>query len=196
MNSIQRNSADNREQLHLDHMIQRIQQGETEPYRVIVEKYQRQIYVYCYYLLKQTEMTQDAVQDIFIKAYENIASYTRPGSFSAWLYKIAYNHCMNLNKKKFRDVELLKLFKHTYSAELAYKKDAQSTDRLEILMDHLSFDEKHILLLRAVEDYSYDEIGQVMNIKAATARKKFERIRKKLIKRNGKAGCVYEEPFT
>ncbi|MEF3354907.1 RNA polymerase sigma factor [Paenibacillus sp. GYB006] len=195
MNSIQRNSADDREQLHLDHMIQRIQQGETEPYRVIVEKYQRQIYVYCYYLLKQTEMTQDAVQDIFIKAYENIASYTRPGSFSAWLYKIAYNHCMNLNKKKFRDVELLQFFKNTYSTEMAYKKDTQSSDRLEILMDHLSFDEKHILLLRAVEDYSYDEIGQVMNIKAATARKKFERIRKKLIKRNGEGG-TYEESFT
>ncbi|WP_454192472.1 RNA polymerase sigma factor [Paenibacillus sp. Marseille-Q7038] len=50
-------------------------------------------------------MTQDAVQDIFIKAYENMLSYKSPGSFSAWLYKIAYNHCMNLNKKKFRDVE-------------------------------------------------------------------------------------------
>ncbi|WP_454192471.1 sigma factor-like helix-turn-helix DNA-binding protein [Paenibacillus sp. Marseille-Q7038] len=39
-----------------------------------------------------------------------------------------------------------------------------------------------------MEDYSYDEIGQVMNIKAATARKKYERIRKKLIKRNGEGG--------
>ena len=194
MNSIQLNSADDSD--HLEHMIQRIQQGETELYRVIVEKYQKQIYVYCYYLLKQTEMTQDAVQDIFIKAYENMEKYTKTVSFSAWLYKIAYNHCINLNKKRFRDVELLQFFKNTYPSEMAYKKDTRNSDRLELLMNHLIFDEKHILLLRAVEDYSYEEIGQVMNIRAATARKKYERIRKKLIKRNGEGGYVHDQSFT
>lgn len=53
-------------------------------------------------------------------------------------------------------------------------------------------EERHILILRAVEEYSYDEIAEVMNLKSATVRKKYERLRKKMINFNQKGGYAHE----
>lgn len=192
MESTHHKNTSNRERLDVENTILSIQQGDIEQYRVIIEQYQKQLYVYCYYLLKQTEDAQDAVQDIFVKAYQHIDNYKQTVSFSAWIYKIAYNHCMNLNKKRYRDVQLLQVFKNTYQS-IVFAKRSSIEEGLESLISHLTFNERHLLLLRAVEDYSFEEIGHVMNITPATARKKYERIRKKLVQKNVEGGYLHEQ---
>ncbi|MFC7679008.1 RNA polymerase sigma factor [Paenibacillus sp. GCM10028914] len=192
MESTHHKNTSNRERLDVENTILSIQQGDIEQYRVIIEQYQKQLYVYCYYLLKQTEDAQDAVQDIFVKAYQHIDNYKQTVSFSAWIYKIAYNHCMNLNKKRYRDVQLLQVFKNTYQS-IVFAKRSSIEEGLESLISHLTFNERHLLLLRAVEDYSFEEIGHVMNITPATARKKYERIRKKLVQKNLEGGYLHEQ---
>lgn len=192
MESTHHKNTSNRERLDVENTILSIQQGDIEQYRVIIEQYQKQLYVYCYYLLKQTEDAQDAVQDIFVKAYQHIDNYKQTVSFSAWIYKIAYNHCMNLNKKRYRDVQLLQVFKNTYQS-IVFPKKSTTEEGLESLISHLTFNERHLLLLRAVEDYSFEEIGHVMNITPATARKKYERIRKKLVQKNVEGGYLHDQ---
>lgn len=178
--------------LDVENTVLSIQQGEIEQYRVIIEQYQKQMYVYCYYLLKQTEDAQDAVQDIFVKAYQHLDNYKQTVSFSAWMYRIAYNHCMNLNKKRYRDIRLLQVFKNTYQT-IIYPRRSSIEEGLESLLSLLSFKERHLLLLRAVEEYSFEEIGHVMNITPANARKKYERIRKKLVQKNEEGGYLHEQ---
>ncbi|WDH98710.1 sigma factor-like helix-turn-helix DNA-binding protein [Paenibacillus urinalis] len=58
-------------------------------------------------------------------------------------------------------------------------------------------EEKHILLLRAVEEYTYDEIAEVMDLKPATIRKKYERLRKKLKNEHHaqEGGYIHESAF-
>lgn len=167
-----------------------IQNGNVDNYRKIIEKYQRQIYVYCYHLLKQNADVEDAVQEIFIKAYEHIHQYEENATFSAWLYKIAYNHCLNLNKRKLREIALLQTFKNN---DDMYTTEEKHSEGLEKLINHLSIEEKNILLLRVVEKYTFEEIGHVIKVSPATARKKYERIKKKLIKKEIERGYLYEE---
>lgn len=71
--------------------IERIKAGEQQAYEIIIRQFERQMYTYCFYILKNHEATEDAVQDIFIRAYEHLHQYSRQTSFSAWLYKIAYH---------------------------------------------------------------------------------------------------------
>lgn len=186
MNQIHPSDKDNIRQI-----ISLIQAGNVEKYRKIIDIYQKQIYVYCYHLIKRNADVEDAVQEIFIKAYEHIHQYEENVSFSAWLYKIAYNHCLNLNKKKFREIELLQSFKnddHIYTTQ-----EKHNTEGLEKLINHLSIEEKNILILRAVENYTYEEIGHVLKIAPATIRKKYERIKKRLIKKEIERGYLYEK---
>nr|WP_280142882.1 sigma-70 family RNA polymerase sigma factor [Paenibacillus sp. 453mf] len=166
-----------------------------EQFRTVIQRFQRQMYVYCKLLLNDKDQAEDAVQDIFIKSYQDINSYSPTVSFQAWLYKIAYHHCLNLNKKKANDRKLFHIFKELYRSTLQYHIDSSS--ELQDILDPLSMEEKHILLLRAVEEYSYDEIAEVMDLKPATIRKKYERLRKKLNNEHQpqEGGYIHESAF-
>jgi len=57
---------------------------------------------------------------------------------------------------------------------------AATDNYLESLLNRITVEEKNILLLRAIEEYSFEEIAVIMGQKAATIRKKYERLRKKM----------------
>ncbi|MEK5060005.1 hypothetical protein BK126_19240 [Paenibacillus sp. FSL H7-0326] len=180
---------------HIEQIVQEIQQGDIEQFRTVIQQFQRQIYVYCKCLLNDKDQAEDAVQEIFIKSYQDMNSYSPTVSFQAWLYKIAYNHCLNLNKKKARDRKFFHTLKELYRPSLQHQIDSPS--ELQYLLNPLTMEEKHILLLRAVEEYTYDEIAEVMDLKSATIRKKYERLRKKLKNEHHaqEGGYIHESAF-
>ncbi|EJW18930.1 RNA polymerase sigma factor [Paenibacillus alvei] len=162
----------------LEHAIAQVKRGDKEAYTHIIHRFQKQIYLYCYYLLGSKEEAEDAVQDIFIKGFQRIHLFEPQVSFSAWIYKIAYNHCLDILNRRSRRRKILSLLKRDQinDQELKYE------DLVYQLLDKLSTEERHILLLRAVEEYSFDEISEIMDIKPSTIRKKYERLRKKLLR--------------
>jgi len=161
----------------IEAVIDRVKHGDKQAYALIIQQFERQMYTYCYYILKNHEETEDAVQDIFIRAYENLHQYSRQVSFSAWLYKMAYNHMMNMKKKQGRWLKLVNAVKEQQpKVEISPKASV-----IEEMLTYLTPEERHILLLRAVEQYSFEEIGKIMDIKPATIRKRYERLRSKLL---------------
>lgn len=167
------------------------QKGDKEAFAVIIRAFERQIYTYCYYMLKNREEAEDALQEIFIKLYRSIQKYEHQVSFSSWLYKIAYYHCMDMFRKKSRQKKTLFLQKEI--KELEHQQLQENIPEVEQLLMSLKVEEKHLVLLRAVEQYSFEEIGQIMECKPATLRKKYERIRKKLIReKKSKGGTTHE----
>lgn len=167
------------------------QKGDKEAFAVIIRTFERQIYTYCYYMLKNREEAEDALQEIFIKLYRSIQKYEHQVSFSSWLYKIAYYHCMDMFRKKSRQKKTLFLQKEIQ--ELEHQHLQENIPEVEQLLMSLKLEEKHLVLLRAVEQYSFEEIGQIMECKPATLRKKYERIRKKLIReKKSRGGTTHE----
>lgn len=175
--------------LNIESTVEIVQKGDKQAYANIIRHFQKQIYTYCYSFLGNQQDAEDAVQDIFIKAFEQINRFTPTVSFSAWLYKIAYYHCINLHKKRNRWSQLLTRYKNQQiqTVEPKYEEIIYS------ILENLSKEEKHILLLRAIEEYSFNEIGIMMDLKPATIRKKYERLRKKIAKHNKEGGLFYEE---
>ncbi|WNS47020.1 RNA polymerase sigma factor [Paenibacillus sp. MMS20-IR301] len=167
--------------LTVEQMVERVQQGEVQTYTLIIRTFQRQIYLYCYYLLGNREEAEDAAQDIFIKALERVSQYSVQASFPAWLYRIAHNHCLDRIKQRNRGFRLLSLYKkQQQQAEAAGTQESRYTEVVHGLLEQLSLEERQILLLRALEEHSYEEIGTIMDMNPATVRKKYERLRKKL----------------
>lgn len=164
----------------IERVIEQLKSGNKNLYPLIIREFEKKIYTYCYCILKNREEAEDAVQEVFIKAYKEIHRYEKRVSFSAWLYKIAYHHCLDLIRKQNRWKRFVSFYKehHTVSYDNHHEKAVND------LLQHLNQEERHILLLKAVEQYSFEEMGQIMDVKPATLRKKFERIRKKLIKKN------------
>ncbi len=185
MNHVHQNDMD------LKLILDKIQQGDKRSYTLIIDLFQRKIYLYCYYLLRNQEEAEDATQDIFIKGLEHINQFTYTDSLSAWLYKIAKNHCTDRIKKKNNEEKLL----IKYQVEKRHEQEHNYTDFIHDCLDILSLEERQILLLRSLEDYSYDEMACIMELKPTTLRKKYERIRKKLIHEKEGGGKKYEESY-
>lgn len=179
----------------IERAVQRVITGEKEAYELVIQEFERQMYTYCYYILKDHQETEDAVQEIFIRAYENLNSYKRKVSFSSWLYKVAYNHLMNMKKKHNRWLKLVDEYKH----HKPVVQESSYTTVIEELMEYLTPEERHILLLKAVEQYTFEEISIIMNIRSVALRKRYERLRRKLIEQTTKGGQLHgqtAQPFS
>lgn len=177
----------------VEQTVKQIQQGDVQAYTVIIRHFQRPIYLYCYYLLGNREEAEDAAQDIFIRALERLQQYSEEVSFSAWLYTIARNHCLDRIKRRNKSFKLLSLYRQ-HQQEEEQAGDTRYTEIVHGLLEKLSLEERQILLLRALEEHSFEEIGIIMDMKAGTVRKKYERLRKKLGRRQNSGGRIAHEP--
>lgn len=168
----------------IESLVERVKAGDKEAYSPIILEFERQMYTYCYYILQDHEETKDAVQEIFIKVYMNLHQYTRQVSFSSWLYKVAYHHLINMKQKQGRWLKLIDRCKEQQPAPAISPYESE----IDELLAYLTTEERHILLLKSVEQYSFEEIGEVMGIQPPTLRKRYERIRKKLLAKAKKEG--------
>ncbi len=100
-----------------------VQRGDTEPFGELVTRYEQKMLRYARKFLLGKEDAEDRVQNVFLKAYENIRSFDATRRFSPWLYRIAHNEFINAIKKKgkeplpFFDPDIL--FPHPISSETA-----------------------------------------------------------------------------
>jgi RNA polymerase sigma-70 factor, ECF subfamily len=166
--------------IDMEDLIKKVKQGDPNAFEPIIIMFQQKMYSFCFFVLGNRQEAEDAVQEILFKVYRKIESYREDKFFSAWLYKIASNHCQTMLKRKKRSM-LFQLFyrkeDQTESAEQAFV-DTEGT-RLEWFQD-LTPREREILAHRVLEDHSYEEIGRIMSMSSATIRKRFERLKAKL----------------
>jgi len=147
----------------------------------LIANYHRPIYKYCYHMLRHQQEAEDAAQEVFVKAIRFVQRGGQVQSTSPWLYRIAHLHCLNVIKRK----KLLRFipFLPDIKTDEAMRHDMSDTDlthTAQKLLDLLSTQDRSILLLRIVEQKSYEEIGAIIDAKPATVRKRFERAKRKI----------------
>lgn len=163
-------------------VIIRVQQGEQECFSWIVDAYQQPIYRYCCRMLGNTQDAEDAVQDVLVKAYQSIRGYKPAVSFSAWLYRIAGNHCLNLLRQRRRQGQFLQLFRPAATVAGPEQELDQRlySPALEKAIGRLSLEERNLLVLRVFEEQSFPEISAILNINPNALHKRMERIKRKV----------------
>lgn len=144
----------------------------------------------------------DVSQEVFLKLYHCIGSFKGESSFSSWLYRIAKNAALDFlrREKKRRTVSLdaenedgektVADIPDT-SRQKRSRKSPSAYRTLTILyeaLDELSDEHKEILLLRDINGYSYEEVGERLGLEAGTVKSRLfrarEALRKKLEEKN------------
>jgi len=169
----------------IEQRIKRVQAGEIQEYAYIVQEYQKQLFVYCWRLLGSRQEAEDAVQDVLVKAFEKICMYRPSVSFSSWLYKMAYHHCLNsIRRRKLQRKLSLGLFiKDTAADSAAQVMDRQLfSEPLSKALEQLTVEERNVLVLRIFEEKPFAEIGEIMNKSPEAVKKKYGRTKSKLRK--------------
>lgn len=168
----------------IQQIITDVLQGNKEKYAQIVIRCEKFIFNYCYHMLGDYGEAEDCSQEVFLKAYRGLHTYQPDRPFEAWLYRIAYNHSIDVLRKR----------KVTSLLPFLYKND-RDNNHVDQAIDHkyynpdvlhalamLSADERSLLILRCVEDKSYNDISLILNQNAAYLRKKFQRAAEKFRK--------------
>ncbi len=173
-------------------LISRFKKGDTSAFEELVLKYQDRIYKLCRHTLGNAQEAEDAAQDTFVKAYQNLKKFTPESSLFTWLYRIAVNTCIDYKRRPFFE----SLFRRSNEGEdliVEPLSNEPSPDRLyeskqmgralRLGLKQLSEKLRTVLILKEIEGLSYEEIAEVLDISIGTVKSRISRAREELKER-------------
>lgn len=169
-------------------LIKRLKSGNHNAFKVLVEDYKEIIFQVCYNFLHSTDDADDIAQDVFVEAYKSIINFNEKSSLKTWLYRIAVNKSLNFIKKHKRRT-LVNDFS-TYNNDSLKTDDAsyniESDERKIILhnaISSLSKNQKIAFTLNKIDDKSYKEVAEIMNISLSSVESLMHRAKLNLQKK-------------
>jgi RNA polymerase sigma-70 factor, ECF subfamily len=143
-------------------LVERYLAGDTAAFDEIMVRYERQIYRICYRFVDNREDAMDLAQEVFIKAFEHLATFRRESSLKTWLYRIAMNHCINHVKKHSQEfVEVTEYMGSVHSRVQDQLEEREQREHFRRLVKQLPPKQKAILEMRINEQLSYEEIAKI-----------------------------------
>lgn len=167
-----------------------VRKGNADAFAEIVEHYQAPISRYLYRLTGDHEVTQDLVQDTFLKAYQSILKTDAELSFKAWLYRIATNNALQYNRRRrlISFIPFADSTKHDTPTLEASSDHVEERLLIEEALLKIPLDQKACMVLHFVEGLKYREIADVLGVTEDAVRKRVARGSKefrKLYKQGG-----------
>lgn len=176
-------------------LVRAFQEGREDAFDEIVKRYRDYIYNKTFYFTGDEKTAEDLAQKTFVKAYRNLEDFRGDASLKTWLYRIARNLCYDHHRKQNRNREYPSgLFQRKDNEEnpgppSRDKKSERPTRRVEQkeivqivreTIQDMRPEFRSILILRELEDHSYDEMSRILDIPVGTVRSRLYRARKKL----------------
>ena len=182
-----------------EELILAFQDGDRDAFNHIVERYKDRLTNFLYRFTYDIDSAQDLAQDTLLRVYINKDSYKEIAKFSTWVYTIA----SNLAKTELRKIKRRKTY--TISALstddrefVLHQPDAESFEDeedtlvsgqiLQKCLNVLDDEFKNIIILRDIQELSYDEISKILKIPLGTVKSRINRGRfklKDLLKKEG-----------
>lgn len=179
------------EELHStpdEELARRIQKGDSEPLAILMERYEPKLLRYGRKFLSGGEDIEDIVQEVFLSVYQNIQSYDPSRGFSPWIYRIAHNAFVNeLRKRSRQPVRFFGFEFDTFvphpvqeATQVDEREQKEFKQVLEKGLAEISPAYAEILILRYLEELSYQEIADVLRIPLGTVSVRIARGKKAL----------------
>lgn len=175
-------------------LLEGLRQGSEEAYEALIRQFQQPIYNLVYRLLDDPSEAGDVVQEVFLKIFRKVGSFRGESSLRTWIYRIAvnqaYNHQRWFNRHRRPEVEL----EGTEPANTGYSY--RIPDRGPSPFDCVLENEQHALIeaalarlnpsfraavvLRDIEELSYEEIAEILQVALGTVKSRIQRGREAL----------------
>jgi RNA polymerase sigma-70 factor (ECF subfamily) len=175
-------------------LVEGLRNGDEEAYATLLDRFQQPVYSLLRRLLDDPNETSDVTQDVFLKVFRNVGSFRGQSSLKTWIYRIAVNEAHNrrrwFGRHRRPEVELENsngnghgwlhhLSDHGRSPyDLALNRERQQA--IEKALEELNPVFRSAVVLRDVEDLSYEEIADVLNVSLGTVKSRILRGREAL----------------
>lgn len=154
-------------------VIARARAGDADAWGQLYHDYAPAIFRFCRRALPTREDAEDATMEVFMKLRGKLNQYDMTRSFSAWLYKIAANHCWDILRrrrirqaKETEDVESVPL-EHPDPSQLELLIEQRSSEEVRKALAKLGGRARMALVMRYYSDMSYDEIADALGVRRA-----------------------------
>lgn len=162
--------------------IRRTLDGDARAYGEVVRTYQHMVYTVCHRVLRHTEDAEEATQDTFVKAYQNLHAWSGTAKFSTWLYSIAFRTAISQGRKRrHATLSVDELVHHPTADKDAGNEQADVRRHLDRALGTLPPEDAAILSFFYLEELSVEEIVTVTGLGASNVKVKLHRGRKKLL---------------
>jgi len=178
-------------------LVRRAQAGDVSAYEELVRIHQHRVLAVVGGILRGSEDVEDIAQQALAKAYFSIRRFDLRSAFGTWLYKIAVNECWDyLRKKKVRRLvyeadlseeqvrKLDSLPEHAYGGAMHREDTARRVEQRELidrLLGELAEKDQLMLVMKEVEGFSVEEIGEVLGLNVNTVKVRLFRARARLV---------------
>lgn len=159
-------------------LMDRFKAGEEKAFVELYNRYNRRVYAYCVRMISSKESADDLFQEVFVRVSRKRQRF-QGGSFSAWLFAIARNLCLNALRDKVSHVAIEEV-QETLQTPADEAEYDQSLEILKDAIDKLPADLREPLVLRVYNGLSYQEIADLTETKLATVKVRIFRAKQRL----------------
>jgi len=176
-------------------LVEALRQGVPEAFEELIQRFQEPVYNLVYRLLDDPSEAPDVVQDVFLKVFRHIRSFRGESSLKTWIYRIALNEVQNhrrwlrrhqpstvsLEKPSPSEDELIEIPITTHTSS-PFELVLQGEHRIliEEALNQLKPVYRQAVVLRDIEDLSYEEIAQILGVSLGTVKSRILRGREAL----------------
>ncbi len=182
-----------------EELVERLKRRDEAAFTELIRLYEKRIFQLVLRMLGDRGEAEDVAQDVFLTVFKSIDSFRGDSKLSTWLYRIATNHCKNRIKyldrrARGKKTELDDLSEHdrvesasmSASAHVARPDQQAEANQMETIMrraiGELDEEQRELVILRDVENLSYEEIQAITGLPEGTVKSRLHRARLALAK--------------
>jgi RNA polymerase sigma-70 factor (ECF subfamily) len=164
-------------------LLQRYRGGDRAAFTELVTRYQKPIYNAAFGVLHRADDALDITQEVFLRVAERLDEYDPRFKFFSWIYRIALNESLNLQRRNNRKapVDVQSALPAADGADPEKQvNDAQLSRRIQSAMTRLPENDRIVLSLRHFSECSYERIGQILDLDQKTVKSRLFESRQRL----------------
>lgn len=166
-------------------LVRRAQDGDTSAFEALVLRHQEKIFNAVYRFCSHWEDACDITQRAFINAYRKIGEFKGDSAFTTWMYRIAFNQSVSFRRESGRQKAVSLYTKDDEMVrEPAFEENPgermesdDSRKKVQQALATLEEEDRQIIVLKDLQNYSYDEIAAILDIPKGTVRSRLHRAR-------------------
>jgi len=175
-----------------DELVRRLRTGEEAAYEALLARFQQPVYNLAFRLLSNPGDASDVVQEVFLKVFRNVGHFRRQSSLKTWIYRITVNEAHNQRRWFFRhrsrevgldeetDEGCSRTVADTGRSPFDCAFDREKHVLIENALGRINPLFREVVVLRDIEDLSYEEIAEVLQISLGTVKSRIMRGREAL----------------
>ncbi|MGE5427316.1 MAG: RNA polymerase sigma factor [Methylococcaceae bacterium] len=166
-------------------IMQKVQKGDIDQMGLLYERYHRHLFRFLYQMTHEKELSEDLVQNVFMRMLKYSDGFQGYGEFKTWMYRIARNIVYDHFRKVKHTPRLTDVKDYETSlpgeqfTDAAIEKE-QSLRLLQAAMEKLSMENRELLILCRYEELKYQEIAKILNVSEEAVKVRVHRALKQL----------------